>query len=740
MDRLFMKNLKDAEKGVYFTPACSERWIGTALGESKKFKSYKKRGTEYRLLNVPSAFDTETTTISEEEGTMYVWMWGLNGTVMVGRTWEEFEYVCRKLETRLHLDGETLLPVYVHNLGFDFQFMRKHLDIDELFAMEELKPMYAIANKAFKFMCSYILTGKGLAECGKSLTTYKVSKKIGDLDYSLPRHSQTPLTAQEIGYCINDVLVVMALIRECMEQEGDITRIPLTKTGYARRKCRNACLYPKNDMKSHFQYVRMMEGLRLKPDEYIMSKRAFAGGFTHANAWYVGMTLHDVTSYDFTSSYPAVMVCKKYPMSAGHFVDTSKWGKNSEKELNKLCSRLNVIMDIELKDVDETFVFDHYISASRCQQVDDPLVDNGRIVSAKRIRLTCTELDYDIIKKTYSWSKLKVHRLYYYYPNYLPKSYIETVLSLYQDKTKLKGVEGKESEYALLKELVNSLYGMMVTDICKDDIVYENNEWHKIKGDSFNSIEEYAQSRIEKIDDYNTSESRFLSYLWGVYVAGHARHNLWEGIMECGDDYKYADTDSIKITNVDKHIDWINNYNERVTEEMKAVCKHYDIDFEMTRPKTIYGEEKPLGVWDFDGHYKTFKTLGAKRYLVEDDSGALKITVAGVNKHDAILYLKEKYGASEAVFNAFKNDLTIPGTNDLGRPIKRPDGTLVDCPSGKLVHRYIHDETSGTLTDYLGNTAEWHELSSVTLTPTSYTLGLSGDFESFLLGLQETDV
>lgn len=740
MDRTFMNNLRNAEEGCYFTPQSCEKWITTALGPNKRFKSYKKRGSEYRLLNVPSAFDTETTTISEEEGTMYVWMWGLNGAVMVGRTWDDFRYVCKRLQTRLFLDGETLLPVYVHNLGFDFQFMRKHLEINDLFAMEELKPMYAIANNAFKFMCSYILTGMSLAECGESLTTYKVKKKVGDLDYTLPRHSKTPLTAQEIGYCINDVLVVMALIAERMAQEGDITRIPLTKTGYARRKCRNACLYPKDNMKEHYKYVRLMEGLQLKQDEYVMAKRAFAGGFTHANAWYVGMTLHDVTSYDFTSSYPAVMVCKKYPMSGGHKVDTSKWGNKAQSELDRLCSRLNVIMDIELKDVEESFVFDHYISSSRCQEVTSPVVDNGRIVSAKRIRLTCTELDYDIIKRTYTWSKLKVHRLYYYYPNYLPKSYIETVLSLYQDKTQLKDVEDKEGEYALLKELLNSLYGMMVTDICKDDIVYENDEWHKMNGASFQSIDEYAQSRMDKVDDYNGSSTRFLSYLWGVYVAAHARHNLWEGIMECGDDYKYADTDSIKITNVEDHIAWIEQYNNDVTEQMRAVCKYYNIDFAMTCPKTIKGKIKPLGVWDFDGHYKTFKTLGAKRYLVETDSGELKITVAGVNKHDAILYLKEKYGATEAVFAAFKDGMTIPGTNDLGRPIRRPDGTLVDCPSGKLVHRYIHEETSGTLTDYLGNTAEWSELSSITLKPSSYTLGLSGDFENFLLGLQETDI
>lgn len=38
------------------------------------------------------------------------------------------------------------------------------------------------------------------------------------------------------------------------------------------------------------------------------------GGYTHANYMYVGMVLENVASIDFTSSYPSVMIRKKYPM------------------------------------------------------------------------------------------------------------------------------------------------------------------------------------------------------------------------------------------------------------------------------------------------------------------------------------------------------------------------------------------------------------------------------------------
>ena len=63
------------------------------------------------------------------------------------------------------------------------------------------------------------------------------------MDYSLIRHSNTELTEKELGYCINDVLVVVAYIQETIEREGNITKIPLTKTGYVRNYTRNNCMY-----------------------------------------------------------------------------------------------------------------------------------------------------------------------------------------------------------------------------------------------------------------------------------------------------------------------------------------------------------------------------------------------------------------------------------------------------------------------------------------------------------------
>ena len=75
-------------------------------------------------------------------------------------------------------------------------------------------------------------------------------------------------------------------------------------------------------------------------------------------------------------------------------------------------------------------------------------------------------------------------------------------------------------------------------------------------------------------------------------------------------------------------------------EKMTAVCEFYKLNVDLLEPKTIEGIPKMLGVWDFEGTYKHFKTLGAKRYLL-NDGNRLELTVAGLSKQNGINYMKK---------------------------------------------------------------------------------------------------
>lgn len=665
------------------------------------------------LSNISAVFDIESTSFydsnNEKCSTMYAWVFGINGKCCVGRTWREFIDMLKVVREHYNISLDKRLVVYVHNLSFEFQFFRHYFEWETVFSIEERKPIYAITVDGIEFRCSYILSGYSLESVGKNLNRYKVNKCVGDLNYDLMRHSKSALTDKEWGYIIHDGLVVMAFIQEEIENCGGINNIPLTQTGYIRQLCRYNCL--KGDYK--FEYSKLVKNhLRLTTDDYKQLKRAFMGGFTHANINYVDRVIENVTSYDFTSSYPTVLVAEKFPMGKlrKQYVTTMK------QFISLLKSGKACIFDITFNNIRSKVNYENYISRSRCIKAENYVLNNGRIVEADSITLTLTEQDFFIISEMYEWDSLAIGNFKTMVKGYLPKPFIETVLKLYSDKTTLKGVVGKEVEYMKAKQLLNSLYGMCCTDICRDEIIYTD-EWHK------ESVDIYR-----KIVDYNNDKQRFLFYAWGVWVTAYARRNLFTGINEFKDDYIYSDTDSIKVLNVDKHIKYINNYNIEVTNKLKQCLKYYELDFSLISPKTITGKVKPLGVWDFDGHYNKFKTLGAKRYIVTDDNDDIHITIAGVSKKSGKDYLLHKYKSIEKVFEAFQEDLEFPKEYTVNGIIKNG--------SGKLLHTYIDIPRCGKMVDHNGVEYEYHELSGVHLEPVEYSLSLDYAFKQLIKGVR----
>lgn len=660
-------------------------------------------------INIESAFDIETTNTVYNESKiafMYCWQFGIKDAdhIYLGRTWEEFIDVCRQLQEYFDLSEDRILVCYVHNLGFEFQFMRKWFEWLNVFAVDERKPIKALCEYGIEFRDSYILSGYSLAKTADNLTSHTIKKLTGDLDYTLLRHGKTPLTTEEMAYCNNDIEILLYYINEQMAMYGDISKVPLTNTGrvrqFVRQKCYHTSTTHKKDNKGHYmRYRRIMNDLQISANEYKMLKRAFAGGFTHANANYSGQVLENVASIDFTSSYPAVMLAEKFPMSSG-FETTLTPEKNFEWYLDRYC----LLFDCVFTGLESTTFFEHYISESKCVKITGAILDNGRVYSADEVHITLTDVDFKIIRKCYKWKECRVGNIIRYAKGYLPKPVINAIIELYEKKTTLKGVDGKEVEYLLSKGMLNSVYGMCVTDIVRDNAVYVNGEWGKEQAD--------VEDDIAK---YNESKSRFLYYPWGVWVTAYARANLWTGILNIADDYVYSDTDSIKFLNYEKHIPFIEFYDKLITEKLKRMCKNLKIDFDRLAPMTIKGEKKPLGVWDFEGIYSRFKTLGAKRYLVEKN-GKLYLTVAGLSKQDGITFmLQQANGDNTTVFEQFTDELYIDGEH-----------------TGKMTHTYIDDEQEAIVTDYLGNTQHVKSLSCVYLEDCEFTMSISKEYSKFL--------
>lgn len=692
----------------------------------KEIENYSviKNNKKIRYFNIACAFDIETSSFyenDEKRAIMYEWTFEIENIIIYGRTWQEFYNLYNFLISVFELYEDRRLIIYVHNLSFEFQFLKNRFNWLNVFAIDNRKPIYAVTNDGVEFRCSYLLSGYSLAKLGENLQKYKVQKMVGDLDYKLIRNSKTELTEKELKYCFNDVQIVTCYIKECIEKDGNITQIPLTKTGYVRKFCRNSCLYEgshRHNTNKFLKYHRLMKALTITKDEYSQLKRAFQGGFTHANAFYSDKLLYNVGSYDFTSSYPSVMIAEQYPMSKGKIVKVK-----TKKELNHYLKYYCCLFDVQFTNIESTSLFEHYLASSRCSKLEEYVEDNGRIVKASNLITTITELDYKIITKLYKWDNIKIGKFRIYQKAYLPTDFVKAILKLYSDKTTLKDVQGKESEYLNSKEMLNSCYGMAVTDICRNEIKFENGKW----------IEELSD--IEKsLKHYNNSKKRFLFYAWGVWVTAYARRNLFKGIMEFGNDYVYSDTDSVKGLNIDNHKEFIEKYNKNIVKKLEKALKWHNLPLESISPKTITGKIKTLGVWDFEGVYSRFKTLGAKRYMVEKDN-KISMTVSGVNKKFAVPYLVKKYG--DKIFDNFTNELYIPKKTPQNMKIFDSNGLKIENPTGKNTHTYLDFSQQGIIKDYQGNIDEYDEFSSTHLEPTDFTLTLSNKYIDFLMGIRE---
>lgn len=687
--------------------------------ENLKCDEYVKRENKdtIQYYNLACAFDIETSSFYENDeyrACMYCWQmcFGDSDIIIFGRTWEEFHNIINQIIEFFALSKNHRLVFYVHNLAYEFAFIRAHFEWMKVFSIQSRRPIYAVTTRGIEFRCSYLLSGLSLEKTAQNLLNHKIAKLVGDLDYNLVRHSKTPITTRELLYCIYDVKIVCAYITERIEADGNITKIPLTKTGYVRNDCRQALMGTNHKSKDYQKYHAFMKMLSLRTDEYHMLKRAFQGGFTHANAWHVEEINTDVESRDFTSSYPTVMIAEQFPMSYGEKIHPTLDEFLQDKDI--YC----YLLDVEFKNIQAKITYEHYISKSKCWELSSVHdVDNGRIVSANRLCITITEVDFDIIDKVYKWDEIEIKGGYRYKKGYLPTKLVERILFYYGQKTTLKDVIGKEAEYLSGKEKINSVYGMCVQDAIQDLIEYDSNTlgW-------YNEPREVDQA----ISKYNSNYRRFLFYPWGVWVTAYARCNLWTGIFECKHDYIYSDTDSIKCINIDQHMDYFNKYNEWITKKLNNALDYHNLDRELLAPKTIKGKTKPLGIWDFDGKYSRFKTLGAKRYMTDNaDTGEISLTVSGLNKKKAVPYLLKKYG-QDKIFDAFK--ASTPKEQGLYIPPEH---------SGRLIMSYVDYETKGQVKDYTGQIGNYHELTSVHSEAGTYEINYGKEFINYLLGLRE---
>ena len=562
------------------------------------------QGTKDRRVYVDAicAFDIETTRLDEDHSIMYIWQFQIGDDTVIGRSWTEFRRFLRRLKS-LRPDGERFV-VWVHNLAFEFQFLRGIYKFrpEEVFLTDARKPLRVDMYDAFEFRCSMRHSNMSLRQYLKKM---QVPTQKEELDYSVKRYPWTPLTDAELSYCIADVQGLVQALKKEMEMDGDsLYTVPLTSTGYVRRDAKKAL------RRTPGGYIRE----QLPPFEvFKMLRQAFRGGNTHANRFYAGRILTDVRSYDRSSSYPDVMINCEFPIS--YF-----WPVNdpSFDHISDLINRKHkaVIMTVRLwgvKLANELWGFP-YLSIDKCT-VRNPryaeesglCYDNGRILRADYLETTITDIDLRIILSEYDFDDIEIRTAHAARYGPLPPDFKKLIIGDYKYKTQLKGVAGEEVFYEKRKNRLNSYYGMTAQSPIRRQYILKGSEY----------IEDPDASPEKQYEDY--LKRGWLPYQWGCWVTSWARLRLEEGLRLAGDGAVYTDTDSVKYIG---NVDWT-SYNEERRKVSEASGAWAD------DPK---GTRHYAGVYERDGDYAEFCTLGSKKYAYRTPDGVLHATISGVNK------------------------------------------------------------------------------------------------------------
>ena len=612
----------------------------------------------------------------------YVWQFSINDNVFWGRTLEDFKDFLQELE---YYEPHKKI-VYIHNFSFEFQFLINVLQFDYVFARQARKPLFAEWS-TYQFRCSYFLTNMSLATWAEQ-RKLSVQKLVGDLDYTILRTPKTALTYKELAYCFNDVLVMYFGLLQYKEKYGHIIDIPFTQTGEVRKE-----VIDRMNVSSEYKYRKRC--IKLIPEtieDYALLCDCFMGGYTHSNAVHTNVVLDNVCSKDISSSYPIVMCLEKYPMT--YFEETIP----CEDYFNNDNYSYIITFDVEHL---RSKRWNTWLSFSKCAKIKGYSLDNGRVLKADYVQLSLTNVDYEMFQLCYDFDNLNIIGFRVSSNDYLSPTFVKYILELYGNKTTLKGIKEKEPLYMKSKQYINSMYGMMVTKNITDTIEFEEDRWKKELLDEKNFYTKIASEK-KKLS------KTFGAFQFGVWVTAYARRNLWKGILALDYNVAYCDTDSIKY--IDCDTDFFERYNKEIERRENIRSDMLGIPRYKFCPKDKNGIPHRLGIFDDDGQYKKFKTLGAKKYCYVDNVNELHMTVSGVRK-SAVSQLHD--------IEDFK------------------DGTVFDIEHAqKLIMTYVDD-----MSPIVWNKGKYDEFYSnyqhgICSQPTTYSLGINEDYESILTMVQ----
>lgn len=693
------------------------------LPEPQGFYYKRKKPTQSsseRIHRIVSTFDIETTnTQTDINGEncnvsfMYHWQWNIAGKNFRGRYWNEFLHLYHRVVKFYSLSPHTIFVIYVHNLPFEHEFLKSFLKYDQkhVWANDKNKIVKCRTVEGVEFRCSYMLTNMSLEKACQNTPNVIHGKESGALDYRKIRHSATKLSRREFAYNYMDVQGLYEVMCEKLRvEENGYYSIPMTSTGYVRRELRN-------EIAKYPDYVEKVQSLEPSLDLYNTMVQMFRGGNTHANRFFAGKQQYHVHSIDIASSYPFQIMTKYFPMTP-FFKESCL---DDAAYINQLLHEKCCIMKLKLEGVKlKPGIPIPYLSTAKCDHIayhNTNLYDNGRIIDCIYFETIMTEIDFEIFRSQYYFKSLEISEMWTAKRGMLPEPIRNVTYHFFQEKTKLKNVEGMEYEYMKSKNLLNAIFGAMVTNTLKDGYTIDEN------GDYVEHIVKNPQKELSKC--YRRG---FLAYQWGIWITAHARRQLQDMIDEIDvSSVLYVDTDSVKYLYPEKYAFKVETYNKKLL----SLYSNFKISAKDSKGNVLY-----LGQYEDDGTYNTFLTYGAKKYAYtyqdkhDKTKFHVKLTVAGANKKSGSEYLLHHMLPP---FERDKRDYLFESECEQLKNVFQIGLLLSETESGRTVaYRHENYNKHIQITDYLKQTDEVVIHSGLAIVDSTYTLGISTDYERIL--------
>lgn len=387
-----------------------------------------------------------------------------------------------------------------------------------------------------------------------------------------------------------------------------------------------------------------------------------------------------------------------FPM--GRWIHTSTYDnikylyERSKKDHTRALVMKIALFDVSLRDPMEGFP---YLMYSKCRSVvwpsGDrwPYYDNGRIIAARYLETTVTNLDLEIIERQYNYTIDYIEAMHCKTAR-MPEPWQRLTMSYYKRKTELKGLTDDDSlyYYQKAKNLLNSIYGLTVQDPLKDIVYFDE------AADDL-----YITEGADRAAYMDRTIRNPVNYGHGVFTTAWQRYRLQEILDIVGPAAVYCDTDSVKYID-----DMLTDTQREAIRKINADLRARSVENGATATDRNGGEH-PMQVYEDDGEYSQFITMGAKKYAYTDMDGGFHITIAGVPKLS---------GAREmGDINNFREGFTFRN-------------------SGKLRPEY-HDRRSYGQIEIHSHRIEL--IRNVTLRPVEYRLGLTGEYQRLIDNLPD---